>query len=70
MAQLFPSAPDFAKSTEGERHLLSALQRHLDDSYEIYFQPYLNGDNPDIVIVRRGCGVLVVEVKDWKLSSY
>jgi hypothetical protein len=74
VAQLFPSADVIRQlsqpPTDGELCLLSALQQHLDDSFELYFQPFLNGDNPDILLIRRGFGVLIVEVKDWRLVSY
>jgi Nuclease-related domain len=70
MAQLFPSAVETNRLTEGEGYLLSALQRFLDDSFEVYCQPYLNGDNPDIIVVRQGCGVLIIEVKDWSSAGY
>jgi len=56
--------------TEGERVLLNFLLSNFDDTYEIYFQPFLNGDNPDFAIMRRGSGVLLIEVKDWLLSHY
>lgn len=56
--------------TEGEWTLLKFLIQHLDDSYEIFFQPFLNGDNPDIAIMRKGSGVLIIEVKDWNLQHY
>ena len=51
-------------------HLLNFLSSVLDDTYEVYFQPFLNGDNPDIVIMRRGSGVMIIEVKDWHLTNY
>jgi hypothetical protein len=70
MSRLFPSAQVINRLTEGERHLLSALQGFLDDSFEVYCQPYLNGDNPDIIVVRQRYGVLIIEVKDWRLVSY
>jgi hypothetical protein len=54
----------------GERHLLNFLLRHLSDNYEVYVQPFLNGDRPDIVIVRPDAGALVIEVKDWHLRHY
>jgi hypothetical protein len=57
------------KPTSGERHLLHFLSSVLDDTYEVFFQPYLNGDNPDIIIVRKIL-CMIVEVKDWDLSSY
>lgn len=56
--------------TPGERHLLDALLAHLDDRYEVYVQPFLNGDRPDFVVVRPDAGVLIVEVKDWRLGAY
>ena len=56
--------------TEGEWALISFLIENLDVTYEIYYQPYLNGDNPDLAIMRKGSGVLIIEVKDWKLSNY
>jgi hypothetical protein len=58
------------KPTEGELALLDFLLKNLDDTYEIYFQPFLNGDNPDFAIMRKGSGVLLIEVKDWNLQHY
>lgn len=55
--------------TDSERYLLFFL-RYLDDSYEIFYQSYVNGLRPDIVIMRRHHGVLIIEVKDWNLSLY
>jgi hypothetical protein len=56
--------------TEGEWTLLNFLLDSLDETYEIYYQPYLNGDNPDFAIMRKGSGVLLIEVKDWNLNHY
>ncbi|WP_035644203.1 nuclease-related domain-containing DEAD/DEAH box helicase [Flavobacterium sp. ASV13] len=56
--------------TEGEWTMLNFLLENLDDTYEICYQPYLNGDNPDFAIMRKGSGVLLVEVKDWNLNHY
>lgn len=58
------------KPTEGEWKILNFLLENLNDSYEIFYQPYLNGDNPDLIIMHKGCGVLIIEVKDWFLSHY
>lgn len=55
---------------EGELYLLNVLKDNLDDSFEIYFNPYLNGDRPDVVIVREGYGVYIIEVKDWHFQHY
>lgn len=71
MAQVFPSMDVIARLPEyaGERHLLDLLLR-LDDTFEIYFQSYLNNNRPDIVLMRKGYGVMIIEVKDWELSKY
>lgn len=74
MAKIFPTLEQIdllkVKPTDGERKLLHFLNSALDDTYEVYFQPYLNGDNPDIIILRENSGVMIVEVKDWDLESY
>lgn len=74
MATLIPSLDKIkqlkVKPEEGELYLLSFLDRVLDESFEVFFNPYMNGDRPDIVIMRKGQGVLIIEVKDYKLDSY
>ena len=74
MALFFPGLDkiDFlkVKPTAGEKEFLYFLNSFLDDTYEVYFQPLLNGDNPDIIILRENSGVMIVEVKDWDLKSY
>lgn len=74
MAKIFPTLEQIdllkVKPTNGERKLLHFLNSALDDTYEVYFQPYLNGDNPDIIILRENSGVMIIEVKDWDLESY
>ena len=74
MATFYPSLENIARfkvpPTDGERTLLDFLGRVLDDSYEVYFNPYLNGDRPDVLIMREGNGVLVIEVKDWNLDNF
>jgi hypothetical protein len=56
--------------TKGEWALLNFLMQNLDDTYDIYFQPFLNGDNPDLAVMRKGSGLLLIEVKDWNLEHY
>lgn len=74
MAQFFPSIETIERfktpPTEGEWALLRFLEINLDDSFEVYFNPYLNGDRPDVIIMRKGYGVMVVEVKDWNLNNF
>lgn len=74
MTQLFPSWEQIknlkVKPEPGELYLLEFLKNNLDDSYEVYFQPFLNGDKPDIILMHKDSGVLILEVKDWQFESY
>lgn len=74
MATLIPSIEQIQKfkvpPTEGELALLTFMDRVLDETYEVYFNPYLNGDRPDVLVMRRGNGVIVFEVKDWNLNNF
>ena len=75
MATCFPSLEEInsfrVPLTPGERHLLDFLLSYCDDdNFEIYVQPFLNGDRPDFVIVRPDAGALIIEVKDWQLRHY
>lgn len=74
MVEMFPSIENInrlkVKPTSGELFLLNYLGENLPSDYEVYFQPFLNGDMPDIIIMRKKAGVAIVEVKDWNLASY
>lgn len=74
MAEFYPTLEEVRNfkvpPTEGERTLLDFLANVLDDSFEVYFNPYLNGDRPDVIVMRKDYGVLVIEVKDWDLSNF
>jgi hypothetical protein len=74
MAILIPSleAAKRAKQqpTEGEVFLLEYLATRFDDEVEVYFQPCFNGDRPDIILMSRNAGVVIIEVKDWNLDLY
>lgn len=74
MANFYPSLEEIdnlrVQPEEGELYVLNWFNSQLDDSYDVFFQPYLNGDRPDIVVAKRNCGCLVIEVKDWNLSLY
>jgi len=74
MAVFYPTLDEIrnfkVSPTDGEKTLLNFLRDVLDDSFEVYFNPYLNGDRPDVIIMRKGYGVLIIEVKDWELSNF
>ncbi len=74
MATLLPTLDQIdtlkVKPTPGERKLLHFLGSTLDDTFEVYFQPYLNGDNPDVIVLRENSGAMIIEVKDYDLDCY
>lgn len=74
MAKLYPNFENIdrltVQPTDGERHLLMVLRDTLDDTYEVYFNSYLDGDRPDVIVLKPGCGALIIEVKDWNLTNY
>lgn len=74
MAQFYPTLENISrlkvKPTEGEQHLLNVFNEALDDSYEVFFNPFLDGDRPDFIIVKEGVAIFVIEVKDYSLPNY
>jgi hypothetical protein len=58
------------KPTAGELYLLEHLEKSLNPTSEVYFQPCFNGDRPDVVILEKGLGLIIIEVKDWNLNLY
>jgi hypothetical protein len=51
--------------TDGERSVLQLFLDYLDDRWEIYIQPPMNGLCPDFVLMHPDRGIQIVEVKDW-----
>lgn len=74
MALIFPSFENIERlkvsPTDGETFLLHHLVDNMDDDIEVFFQPFLNGDRPDIILIKKDSGVSIIEVKDWVLDSY
>ena len=59
--------------TEGENWLLDFLNDYLgklNGKFEVFFQGNVAGSFPDVVILRKGHGALIIEVKDWNLDIY
>src|SRR4051812_34624561 len=55
--------------TAGERQVLEFFDCQLDEEWEIYVQPHLNGLRPDFVLLHPRVGIAVFEVKDWNLAA-
>ena len=77
MAQFLPSLDSVLLSkdspTEEEKNLLRHLS-NFDNSLEVYYHPYLNEDKPDIILLRKGYGSVIVEIstlttKDFVLTE-
>lgn len=54
--------------TPGEKSVCKFFNRHLDEDWDIYIQPHLNGLRPDFVLLNPKTGIAVFEVKDWNLD--
>lgn len=74
MAIIYPDIENIQRlkvsPTPGEWNLINYLNDNLDDTYEVFFNPYLDGDRPDIIILKEHCAVFIIEVKDWNLKNY
>lgn len=74
MAKLYPDLNAIKRlkvtPTPGELFLCETLQSKLSDRCHVFFNPYLDGDRPDIIILKQHCGAVIIEVKDWDLSNY
>lgn len=57
--------------TPGERRFAQRLESHLEDDYLCWFNVPLGDRNrhPDFVILNPRRGLLVIEVKDWRLEN-
>ena len=74
MAVFYPNMATVNKlkpsPTEGELAFLYFLSENLNDDYGVYFQPFVNGDKPDIILMKRDSALMIIEVKDWNLRNY
>lgn len=66
MAEMIPShLPDHA--TQGEKAVFAALQ-NLPDNIIVYYEPVIMRRYPDFIIIDPESGVLVIEVKGWRVD--
>lgn len=72
MAKLIPALSSVTgKMTAGERRFARRLESHLEDDYLCWYDLPVGARNvhPDFLVLHPRRGLLVVEVKDWKLES-
>lgn len=55
--------------TAGERKVFVALRDHLPEDYLVYFDVRVKDRHPDFIVVGPDLGVVVLEVKDWRLTT-
>ena len=74
MAVIYPDLENIQRlkvpPTPGEWRLITYLKEHLDETYEIFFNPFLDGDRPDLIILKEHGSAFIIEVKDWDLKYY
>ena len=76
MATFYPSIHDIEqmrdKPTYGELKLIYFLRDYLKDQpdFEVFFQARFDIIHPDIVIMRRGYGIVIIEVKDYNALNH
>ncbi len=71
MATLIPSIGGCSFDTTGERRLAERLEQKLDDDYLLWYNVPMGPRNchPDFCVMHPRRGILVLEVKDWKLGT-
>ena len=72
MATLIPAMGTcVSRMTPGERRLAERLEQKLDDDYLLWYDVPVGPrySHPDFVVMHPRRGVLVLEVKDWRLST-
>jgi hypothetical protein len=72
MATLIPAlSACTSRMTSGERRLAQRLEDKLDDDYLLWYDVPMGPKNahPDFCVMHPRRGILVLEVKDWKLST-
>jgi hypothetical protein len=72
MATLIPAIGTCAhRMTNGERRLAERLEQKLDDDYLLWYDVPVGPkySHPDFVVIHPRRGLLVLEIKDWHLST-
>ncbi len=56
-------------ATTGERKVFAALREYLPEDYLVYYDIRVGDRYPDFTVIGPDLGVVVLEVKDWRLKS-
>ena len=71
MATLIPSRNTCSFATRGEARLAERLEQKLDDDYLLWYDVPIGPKHlhPDFVVLHPRRGILILEVKDWRLTT-
>ena len=72
MATLIPALSTcVSRMTTGERRLAERLEQKLDDDYLLWYDVPVGPkqSHPDFVVLHPRRGLLILEVKDWRLDT-
>lgn len=70
MAVMIPeSISTLDSATSGEKRLFKILKYNLPKDYIVWYDLRVKGRYPDFIILGPDLGIVVLEVKDWSLSS-
>lgn len=71
MAKLYPEYNQLLKEnpTETEQRIIVLINK-FDDSYELFYKPFFNGDIPNFVLVKKSFGIFFIEVFAYKINSF
>ena len=67
MAEMVPETMP-ATTTTGEKRVFAALKQ-LPEDWLVYYEPVVKARYPDLILVLPDVGVLVIEIKDWRLAE-
>ncbi len=72
MAKLIPTLnSSLSIMTGGEKRMAQSLEDNLEDDYTVWYDVSVGPKQmrPDLIILHPHRGILVLEVKDWKLTT-
>ena len=61
MAIFYPSIEEIKKEIYERNSFLIFKLMQLDDTYEVFINPYVNGDDIDFLVIKRGYGVHIIQ---------
>lgn len=53
---------DLKKILDDEKYVINSLSKTLDDNYYIFYKPFLNGEIPDIVLLKKNAGIYIINI--------